>query len=89
MKMHLHPDATTKDVMHRRVLYLAVTGAIFLALSCMLERPAHAYVDPGSSLLLFQSASAFVTGALFYFRRRIKALFSKPRVSHTQQGTQR
>jgi hypothetical protein len=75
--------------MHRRVLYLAVTGALFLALSGMLERPAHAYVDPGSSLLVFQSVSAFVTGTLFYFRRRIKALFSKSRVSQADQGTQR
>jgi hypothetical protein len=75
--------------MHRRALYLAVTSVLFIALSCMLERPAHAYVDPGSSLLVFQSASAFVTAALFYFRRRIKALFSKPRISHTQQGTPR
>ena len=75
--------------MHRRILYFAVTGALFLALSGMLERPAHAYVDPGSSLLVFQSVSAFVTGALFYFRRRIKALFNRSRISPTDQGTQR
>ena len=75
--------------MHRRVLYLAVTGALFLALSCAFERSAYAYVDPGSSLLLFQSASALVTGALFYFRRRIKALFSRSRITDSQQGNSR
>jgi hypothetical protein len=56
---------------------VAVTLLLFIALSCTFERQAHAYVDPGSSLLLFQSLSAIVSGALFYFRRRIKNLFTK------------
>jgi hypothetical protein len=60
-----------------KVKYLAVTAALFIALSFCFERPAYAYVDPGSSLLLFQSVSAMITGALFYFRRRIKSLFIK------------
>jgi hypothetical protein len=41
------------------------------------ERQAHAYVDPGSGLLLFQGISAAVSGVLFYFRRRLKNLFVK------------
>lgn len=40
-----------------------------------LERPAYAYVDPGSSLLIYQSLSAMVAGAVFYLRRRIRSLF--------------
>jgi hypothetical protein len=60
-----------------RLKLVAVTFFLFVALSCTFERQAHAYVDPGSSLLLFQSLSAVVSGALFYFRRRIKSLFVK------------
>jgi hypothetical protein len=62
-----------------RVKYLIVTIALFFSVACFLERPAYGYVDPGSSLVIFQSVSAFVTGALFYFRRRLKALFIRPR----------
>jgi hypothetical protein len=62
-----------------RVKYLIVTMALLFAVACFLERPAYGYVDPGSSLLMFQSVSAFITGALFYFRRRLKGLFIKPR----------
>jgi hypothetical protein len=50
---------------------------LFVALSCSCERQAHAYIDPGSGLLLFQSLSAMATGALFYLRRRLKSLFTK------------
>lgn len=63
--------------MKLKLTYFAVTAALFLALGVFLERPAYAYVDPGSSLLVFQSVSAIVTGALFYFRRRVKALFGR------------
>ncbi|WP_263366975.1 hypothetical protein [Edaphobacter bradus] len=60
--------------MRRKLTYYAATAALFLSLGILFERPAYAYVDPGSSLLVYQSASAVITGALFYFRRRIKAL---------------
>jgi hypothetical protein len=62
-----------------RVKYLIVTIALLFSVACCFERSAYGYVDPGSSLLMFQSVSAFVTGALFYFRRRLKGLFIKPR----------
>ena len=60
-----------------RLKYWLVTALFLVALSFSMERAAQAYVDPGSSLLLFQSVSAVVTGALFYFRQKIKRLFSK------------
>jgi len=63
--------------MARRLQLALLTSMLFVALSFSFERQAHAYVDPGSSLLLFQSLSALVSGALFYFRRRIKSLFTK------------
>ena len=52
-----------------------------------MEQRAYAYVDPGSSLLLFQSISAMVTGALFYFRRRLKSLLVRSSRSKTKSGT--
>ena len=60
-----------------KLKYAVVTALLFLALAISLERPAYAYVDPGSSLLLFQSVSAVVTGTLFYFRRRLKSLLGR------------
>ena len=63
--------------MSLKLKYFALTAALFIALGFTFERPAYAYVDPGSSLLIFQTLSAIVTGAIFYLRRRIKALFSR------------
>ena len=61
--------------MARNLKYFAITLMLFVALSFAFERQAHAYVDPGSGLLIFQGISAVFSGALFYFRRRIKNLF--------------
>jgi hypothetical protein len=61
--------------MARNLKYFAITLMLFLALSFAFERQAHAYVDPGSGLLIFQGISAVFSGALFYFRRRLKNLF--------------
>jgi len=64
--------------MSLKALYTVVNIAFFVALAVFFERPAHAYTDPGTALLVFQSASAAVTASLFYFRRKIKALITKP-----------
>ena len=68
--------------MSLKLKYFAVTAALFIALSFSFERQAYAYVDPGSSLLIFQSISAMVTGVIFFFRRNLKALFTKPSSSN-------
>lgn len=60
-----------------KVRYAVTTFALFLGLTFCFEKQAYAYVDPGSSLLVFQSVSALFTGAVFYFRRHLKALFTK------------
>jgi hypothetical protein len=39
------------------------------------ERPAHAYVDPGSGFVFLQVAGSMFAGALFYLRHRVKRLF--------------
>jgi hypothetical protein len=69
-----------------KLKYLAATATLFVAVSFLLEGQAHAYADPGSSLLLFQSISAIVTGSVFYFRRRLKALFSRSSDSSENAG---
>jgi hypothetical protein len=61
-----------------KLKYLAVNLALVIALSFSFQRTAHAYVDPGSGLLAFQSISAVITGVLFYFRSRLKSLFRRP-----------
>jgi len=60
-----------------KLKYWTLTLLLFFSLGLFFERPAHAYTDPGSCLLLFQSLGAVASGALFYFRRRIKKLFSR------------
>jgi hypothetical protein len=72
--------------MSLKIKYFAVTTGLFIVLSFAFERQAYAYVDPGSSLLVFQSLSALVTGAMFYFRRRLKALFSRSSSSSTEES---
>lgn len=65
--------------MSLRVRYVLVHLGLFLALGMFLERSAMAYTDPGSALLIFQSASAFITGTMFYFRKRLKRLLMRSR----------
>jgi len=57
-----------------KIKYFALTLMLFIALGFTFERQAHAYVDPGSGLLIFQGISAIFSGTLFYFRRRLKNL---------------
>ena len=55
-----------------KLKYLAVNVALVIALSFSFQRTAHAYVDPGSGLLAFQSISAVVTGVLFLLPQQAK-----------------
>ncbi len=63
--------------MSPRLMYWSLTLLLFLALGVTFEQPAHAYTDPGSALLLFQSIGAVASGAIFYFRRQIKRVFTR------------
>ncbi len=60
-----------------KLMYWSLTLLLLVTLGMAFEQPAHAYTDPGSALLLFQSIGAVASGAVFYFRRRIKLLFSR------------
>lgn len=63
--------------MAQNLKYFMITLMLLVALSFTFERQAHAYIDPGSGLLMFQGISAVFSGALFYFRRRLRNLFVK------------
>jgi hypothetical protein len=75
--------------MANKLKYFAITLMLFVALGLTFERQAHAYIDPGSGLLVFQGISAVVSGALIYFRRRLKSLFvrNRPSVSASVQSS--
>lgn len=68
--------------MRLKWMYWSVTLLFVFTLALSLESRAYAYTDPGSCLLLFQSLGAVASGALFYFRRRLKRLFHR---SETKQ----
>ena len=63
--------------MNPKLLYWCLTFLLLLTLGMTFELPARAYTDPGSALLLFQSIGAVASGALFYFRRSVKRLFTR------------
>ena len=64
--------------MTARLQYFAVTLMVLAALLTCSTHAAYAYVDPGTGLLVYQSMTAFATGVMFYFRRRLKLfLFRK------------
>jgi hypothetical protein len=67
----------------RKLMSLSILLLLVMGLSFSLEQQAHAYVDPGSGLLVFQSLSAIFTGALFYFRRHLRSLLTRKRDKNT------
>ena len=63
--------------MNNRLKYAALSVALVLALTAWFERPAYAYIDPGSGLLTLQTLGAVFTGILFYLRRRLRSLLKR------------
>ena len=52
---------------------LCLLGALqIVALLVAFERPAHAYVDPGSGFVFLQVAGSMVAGAVYYARHRLR-----------------
>jgi hypothetical protein len=76
---------------HRSVPAASVKGtAIALGLMLLVaERPAHAYIDPGSGSLIYQTALGLLLGFGFMFRRVAAgvARFFKSRDGGTAEGT--
>jgi hypothetical protein len=61
-------------------VFAIMTG---IGIMLMTERQAHAYADPGSSLLILQTVGSVVTAAGLYFRRRIASLFRRGKSPET------
>jgi hypothetical protein len=51
------------------------------ALLVAFERPAHAYVDPGSGFVFLQVAGSMFAGTIYYLRHRLKRIFYSMRKS--------
>jgi hypothetical protein len=55
---------------------LLVLGALqIVALLVAFERPAQAYVDPGSGFVFLQVAASMGAGAIYYLRHRFLRIF--------------
>ncbi len=56
---------------------IGATLGVLLVFVVLSERPAHAYTDPGSGMLIWQGLVAAFLGASFYFRKIVYKLFGK------------
>ena len=56
-----------------------IIGVLVFALTVLIafEKPAYAYTDPGSALLIWQIAASALIGAAYYFRKFITRLIGK------------
>ena len=59
----------------RRLVYVLLSCCMVWCVLVCLERPAYAYVDPGSGLFLLQGISTAFLGLLYVVRRRLKLLW--------------
>jgi len=72
-----------------KIRFYLATMLFLVALCVATERQAHAYIDPGSGMLILQQVGAAFAGVAFFFRRRIKALFvrTKPAEDKTESAS--
>jgi hypothetical protein len=69
--------------------WLFLLGVLQIAaLLVAFERPAQAYVDPGSGFVFLQIAGSMCAGAIYYLRHRVKRLFSSLRRSPVSSPTE-
>jgi hypothetical protein len=67
---------------------LLLTVLQIATLMAAFERPARAYVDPGSGFVFLQVAGSMCAGAIFYLRHRVKRLFYSMRRSPAAAQTE-
>jgi hypothetical protein len=58
-------------------VYFGVCGIWVFVLLAATAQPLHAYIDPGSGLLLIQAAGSTLAGLAYLLRRRVRALFQR------------
>ncbi|UWZ86000.1 hypothetical protein [Occallatibacter riparius] len=59
----------------KRVAYCGAVATWIFAILCVIERPAYAYVDPGSGLFFLQVIGSTFVGFGYLARKRIAQLF--------------
>jgi FtsH-binding integral membrane protein len=69
-----------------KFVYFIVTCGLLVSICFCFERQAYAYVDPGSSLVLFQGVSSVFIGVLYYFRKRLKSLLRRSKVAEAAEN---
>jgi hypothetical protein len=62
-------------------LFLLLGALQIAALLIAFERPARAYVDPGSGFVFLQVAGSMFAGAVYYMRHRLKRILNAMRRS--------
>jgi hypothetical protein len=80
-----------KPCLSPRVLqsWLFLLGVLQIAaLLVAFERPAQAYVDPGSGFVFLQIAGSMCAGAIYYLRHRVRRMFSSLRRSPVSSPTE-
>ena len=69
----------------RRISSITLSCIFLLAIAFSTEQRAHAYANPGSSLVLFQGASSLVMGGMYFFRSKIMKWFRRSPETTTDQ----
>ena len=64
-----------------RSLFLFLGAVQMAALLVAFERPARAYVDPGSGFVFLQIAGSMFAGAVYYMRHRLRRILNAMRRS--------
>jgi hypothetical protein len=65
-----------------------LTALQIVAVMVAFERPAHAYIDPGSGFVFLQVAGSMCAGAVYYLRHRVKRLLYSLRRSPAPAQTE-
>jgi hypothetical protein len=64
-----------------RSVFFLLGGLQIAAIFVAFERPAQAYVDPGSGFVFLQIAGSMFAGAVFYMRHRLRRILNAMRGS--------
>jgi hypothetical protein len=59
-----------------RACYFLLGAVQIAALLVAFERPAQAYIDPGSGFVFLQVVGSMFAGAVYYLRHRLKRVFT-------------
>lgn len=70
----------------KRSFSLGLAVFVFFCTLVATDRHAWAYVDPGSGLLALQGLASALATCGYFFRRRIKTLFSRSESTQENRG---